>query len=61
MRGSDPLYGYWFFEAYYQALAKQLSAISRKFVPEIEAGVDELLSFQAEMYFPCTGLQIHPI
>ena len=44
MRGSDPLYGYWFFEAYYQAFAKQLSAISRKFVPETEAGVDELLT-----------------
>jgi hypothetical protein len=61
MRGSDPLYGYWFFEAYYQAFGKQLAAISPKFVPETEAGVDELLSFQAEMYVPCTGLQIHPI
>jgi hypothetical protein len=53
MRGSDPLYGYWFFEAYYQALAKHLSAISRKFAPETEAGVDELLSFKADMYVPC--------
>ncbi len=61
MRGSDPLYGYWFFEAYYQAFGKQLAAISHKFVPQTEAGVDELLSFQAEMYVPCTGLQIHPI
>ena len=56
MRGSDPIYGYWFFEAYYQAFGKQLAAISPKFVPETEAGVDELLSFQAEMYVPCTGL-----
>ena len=53
MSGSDPLYGYWFFEAYYQAFAKQLSAISRKFVPETEADVDELLSFKADMYVPC--------
>ena len=53
MRASDPLYGYWFFEAYYQALGKQLSAISRKFVPETEDGVDELLSFEADMCVPC--------
>ena len=53
MRGSDPLYGYWFFEAYYQAFGKQLAAISSKFVPETEAGVDELLSFKANMYVPC--------
>jgi hypothetical protein len=53
VRASDPLYGYWFFEAYYQAFAKQLSAISRKFVPETEADVDELLSFKADMYVPC--------
>ena len=50
MRSSAPLYGYWFFEAYYQAFAKQLSTISRKFVPETEAGVDELLSYKADMY-----------
>jgi hypothetical protein len=50
MCGSDPLYGYWFFKAYYQAFGKQLAAISRKFVPESEAGVDEL---KANMYVPC--------
>ncbi len=53
MRCSDPLYCYWFFEAYYQAFGKQLAAISRKFEPETEAGVDELLSFKANMYVPC--------
>ena len=52
MRSSDPLYGFWFFEAYYQAFGKQLAAISPKFVPETEAGVDELLSFKADMYVP---------
>jgi hypothetical protein len=52
VRASDPLYGYWFFEAYYQAFAKQLSTICRKFVPETEAGVDELLSYKADMYVP---------
>ncbi len=53
MRGSDPLYSYWFFEAYYQALAKQLSALGRKFVSETEAGVDELLWFKADMHVLC--------
>ena len=32
-RKADPLYGYWFFEAYYEAFAKQLAAISLKFAP----------------------------
>jgi hypothetical protein len=49
MRKSDPLYGYWFFEAYYEAFAKQLAAISPKFVPRTAAGVEELLSFKADM------------
>ena len=52
MRKTDPLYGYWFFEAYYMAFGKHLSAISPKFVPDTEAGVDELLSFKATMYVP---------
>jgi hypothetical protein len=45
-------YCYWFFKAYYQALGKQLSVISPKFVPGTEAGVDELLLFKADMYCP---------
>ena len=45
MRPTDPLYGYWFFEAF----AKQLGAISPKFVPTTPAGIDELLSFKASM------------
>ena len=50
LRNSDPLYGYWFFEAYYNSIGKQLSIISPKFMPETEAQVIELLSFQANMY-----------
>ena len=49
MRPTDPLYGYWFFEAYYKAFSGQLGAISPKFVPTTSAGVDELLSFKANM------------
>jgi hypothetical protein len=49
VRKSDPLYGFWFFWAYYEAFAKQLRAISPKFVPTTAAGVDELLSFKANM------------
>ena len=48
-RKADPLYGYWFFEAYYEAFAKQLAAISLKFVPTTPGGVEELLSFKADM------------
>ena len=48
-RKADPLYGYWFFEAYYEAFAKQLAAISLKFVPKTPGGVEELLSFKADM------------
>jgi hypothetical protein len=50
LRKTDPLYGYWFFEAYYETFAKQLVAISPKFAPTTDAGVDELLSFTADMY-----------
>ncbi len=49
VRKNDPLYGLWFFEAYYEAFAKQLGSISPKFVPTTAAEVDELLSFKAKM------------
>ena len=49
MRKNDPIYGYWFFEAYYESFAKQLGSISPKFVPTTIAGIDELLSFKANM------------
>jgi hypothetical protein len=49
MRESDLIYGFWFFEAYYRSFGKQLSIISRKFMPETEAAVEELLSFTADM------------
>ncbi len=48
-RASDPLYGFWFFEAYYESFAKQLTSISSKFAPSTAAGVEELLSFKADM------------
>ena len=48
-RKTDPIYGFWFFEAYYEAFAKQLGSISPKFVPTTDAEVDELLSFKANM------------
>ena len=49
LRKTDPLYGYWFFEAYYEAFAKQLATICPKFVPTTAGGVEELLSFKADM------------
>jgi hypothetical protein len=50
-RAFGPLYGFkfWFFEAYYESFAKQLSSISSKFVPSMAAGVEELLSLKADM------------
>ena len=50
MRKTDPIYGYWFFEAYHEAYVKHLVTISPKFAPTTAAGVDELLSFKADMY-----------
>ena len=50
IRTSDPIYGYWFFEAYYETFGKQLSLISTKFMPETDSSVEELLSFKANMY-----------
>jgi hypothetical protein len=49
MKKDDPLYGYWFFEAYNEAFSAQLGSISPKFVPTTPAGVEELLSFKANM------------
>ena len=49
MRETDPIYGYWFFEAYYMSFARQLSVLSAKFVPKTEAQIDELLAFTAVM------------
>jgi len=49
IRKGEPLYGYWFFEAYYESFGKQLALISPKFMPETAAAVDELLSFMADM------------
>jgi hypothetical protein len=54
LRKTDPLYGYWFFEAYYESIGKQLSLISPKFMPETATGIEELLSFKASMYAPYT-------
>jgi hypothetical protein len=48
-RKTDPLYGYWFFEAYYKSFVKQLTTISPKFAPKTAAQVEELLSFKADM------------
>ncbi len=48
-RKNDPLYGFWFFEAYYEGLTKQLGSIRPKFVPTTAAKVHELLSFKANM------------
>ena len=51
MRKTDPIYGYWFFEAYYETFVKQLAMISPKFVPTTAAEVEELLSFKVDMPF----------
>ena len=37
VRPSDPIYGFWFFEAYYESFGKQLSLISTKFKPETDS------------------------
>ena len=49
LRKSDPLYGYWFFKFYYDVFAEPLQILSKKFLPETDAAIDELLSFQVEV------------
>ena len=49
MRKSDPLYGYWFFKFYYEAFAESLQILSKKFRPETESEIDELLTYQVEV------------
>ena len=48
VRKNDPLYGFWFFEAYYEAFC-ETAGLNKKFVPTTAAEVDELLSFKANM------------
>ena len=49
MRKNDPLYGYWFFQFYYEAFVEPLQTFSNKFLPATDAAIDELLSFQVEV------------
>ncbi len=49
MRKSDPLYGYWFFTFYYDAFAEPLQILSKKFRPETESAIDELLNLQVDV------------
>ncbi len=46
---SDPVYGHWFFKFYYEAFAEPLQILSKKFRPETESAIDELLNFQVEV------------
>jgi len=49
LRKSDPLYGYWFYKFYYEAFAESLQILSKKFRPETESEIDELLTYQVEV------------
>jgi hypothetical protein len=49
VRKNDPLYGYWFFQFYYEAFVGPLKTFSNKFFPATDAAIDELLSFQVEV------------
>jgi hypothetical protein len=42
----DPLYGYWFFRFYYDVFAEHLQTPNKKFLPETDAAIEELLSFR---------------
>jgi hypothetical protein len=49
VRKSDPLYGHWFFKFYYDAFAEPLQILSKKFRPETESAIDELLDLQVDV------------
>jgi hypothetical protein len=42
---SDPLYGYWVFR-FYEVFAEHLQTLSKQFLPETDAAIEELLSFR---------------
>jgi len=43
------LYGYWFYKFYDEAFAEPLQILSKKFRPETESEIDELLNYQVEV------------
>ena len=43
LRKSDPL---WFFRFYYEVFADPFQTLSKKFLPETDAAIEELLSFR---------------
>ena len=43
------MYGYWFYRFFYDVFAEPHSKLSKKFIQESEAAVDELLSFQVDV------------
>jgi hypothetical protein len=49
LRKSDPLYGYWFFKFYFDVFAELLQILSKTFLRETDAAIDELLSSQVEV------------
>ncbi len=49
IRTRDPVYGYCFYRFYYDGFAEPLSKLSKKFIPESDAAVGELRSFQVEV------------
>jgi hypothetical protein len=42
-------YGYWFFRFYYEVIAEFLQTLSKKFLPETDAAINNLLSFRVEV------------
>ncbi len=46
-----PFYGHWFFKFYNEAFAsaEPLQILSKKFRPETESAIDELLNFQVDV------------
>ena len=45
MRKNDPLYGYWFFQFYYEVFVEPHRTFSNKFFSATDAAIDELLSY----------------
>ena len=49
LRKSDPVYGYWFYRFYCNAFADPLAKLSKSFVPETDAAIDELILFKVDV------------
>jgi hypothetical protein len=48
LRKRDPLYGCWFFKFYSEVFAEPIQTLSKKFLPETDATIEEPCPFECK-------------